>query len=102
RGTVVARPPPAPAAAATVIGNAVDLPGHPSVIRRPAADIDPDSDLGGRQVTLAVGTLTPPEIEIALNAGLAEAERLRPAGLTYAPVLPLHAPFLASAHPPNP
>ncbi|MGH6961972.1 MAG: UPF0280 family protein, partial [Dongiaceae bacterium] len=85
--TVLARDAAAADAAATVIGNAIDLPGHPSVIRRPAADIDPDSDLGGRQVTLAVGTLVPTEIDIALTAGLAEAERLRQAGLIYGAVL---------------
>src|SRR5262249_27296397 len=92
--TVLARDAAAADAAATVIGNAVDLPGHPSVIRRPAAATDPDSDPGGRQVTLAVGTLTPPEIEIALNAGLAEAERLRQAGLIYGAVLTLQGRFL--------
>jgi hypothetical protein len=77
-----------------VIGNAVDLPGHPSVIRRPASDIDPDSDLGGRQVTLAVGTLGAAEVDIALTAGLTEAERLRQAGLIYGAVLTLQGRYL--------
>jgi len=92
--TVLARDAAAADAAATVIGNAVDLPGNPLVIRRPAADIDPDSDLGGRQVTLAVGTLAPTEIDIALTAGLAEAERLRQAGLIYGAVLTLQGRFV--------
>ncbi len=92
--TVLARDAAAADAAATVISNAVDLPAHPSVIRRPASDIDPDSDLGGRQVTLAVGTLAPTEIDIALTTGLAEAERLRQAGLIYGAVLTLQGRFL--------
>jgi uncharacterized protein len=92
--TVLARDAAAADAAAAVIGNAVDLLGHPSVIRRAASEIDPDSDLGGRQVTLAVGTLTPTEIDIALTAGLAEAERLRQAGLIYGAVLTLQGRFL--------
>jgi ApbE superfamily uncharacterized protein (UPF0280 family) len=92
--TVLARDAAAADAAAAVVGNAVDLPEHSSVIRRPAADIDPDSDLGGRQVTLAVGTLAPTEIDIALTAGLAEAERLRQAGLIYGAVLTLQGRFL--------
>jgi hypothetical protein len=92
--TVLARDAAAADAAATVIGNAVDLPGHTSIIRRPASDIDPDSDLGGRQVTLAVGTLAPTEIDIALAAGLVEAERQRQAGLIYGAVLTLQGRFL--------
>ena len=36
-------------AAATLIANAVDLPGHPSIHRVPARDLDPDSDLGTAQ-----------------------------------------------------
>ena len=55
-------------AAATIVGNAVDLPGHPAVARRAAAEIDPDSDLGARKVTWDVGALTPAEIEAALDA----------------------------------
>jgi hypothetical protein len=77
-----------------VIANAVDLPGHPAVVRCPAADVDPDSDLGGRQVTLAIGTLALPEIETALSAGMAEAERLRQAGLIFGAVLTLQGRFV--------
>jgi hypothetical protein len=92
--TVLAADAAAADAAATVIANAVDLPGHPSVVRCPASDMDPDSDLGGRQVTLAVGTLALREIEAALSAGLAEAERLREAGLIYGAVLTLQSRFV--------
>ena len=45
-------------AAATVIANAVDLPGHPAIRRAPASDFDPQSDLGERLVTREVGPLT--------------------------------------------
>jgi hypothetical protein len=92
--TVLAADAAAADAAATVIANAVDLPGHPSIVRRPATDIDPDSDLGERQVTVAVGTLAPPEIENALAAGLAEAERQRKAGLIFGAVLALQGRFV--------
>ena len=57
-------------AAATVIANAVDLPGHPSVVRMPARSLAPDSDLGDRLVTQGVGELSPAEIETRSNAGL--------------------------------
>lgn len=68
-------------AAATVIANAIDLPGHPAIERRPANAIQSDSDLGVRLVTRHVGSLAADEIETALAAGLAAAERLRAAGL---------------------
>ena len=38
-------------AAATVIANAVDLPGHPAIKRVPASDLEPESDLGSRLIT---------------------------------------------------
>ena len=63
-------------AAATVIANAVDLPGHPAITRVPAAQLQPDSDLGLRPVTRAVGPLRPGEIAAALGSGLACAASL--------------------------
>jgi ApbE superfamily uncharacterized protein (UPF0280 family) len=63
-------------AAATIIANAVDLPGHPSVTRVPARELAPDSDLGDRLVTQAVGELSPLEIAAALDAGVGAAESL--------------------------
>lgn len=68
-------------AAATVIANAIDLPGHLAIERRPANAIQSDSDLGERLVTRDVGPLAADEIETALATGLAAAERLRHAGL---------------------
>jgi ApbE superfamily uncharacterized protein (UPF0280 family) len=63
-------------AAATIIANAVDLPGHPRVTRIPARDLAPDSDLGERLVTQAVGELFCDEIAAALDAGMAVADLL--------------------------
>ena len=54
-------------AAATIIANAVDLPGHPAIVRRPASELQPDSDLGARLVTRDVGELSESEIEDALE-----------------------------------
>jgi uncharacterized protein len=67
-------------AAATLIANAVDLPGHPAITRVPAREIKPDNDLGARLVTRGVGPLSAPEIAAALDAGVALAERLVGAG----------------------
>jgi uncharacterized protein len=68
-------------AAATVIANAVDLPAHPNVVRVPARSLAPDSDLGDRVVTQGVGELSPFEIEIALERGVAVAQSLLAEGL---------------------
>lgn len=67
--------------AATLIANAVDLPGHPAIERVPASSIDPDSDLGERLVTQDVGPLSAQDIATALDAGLAVAEDFRRGGL---------------------
>jgi hypothetical protein len=76
-------------AAATIIANAVDLPGHPGVIRVPAQDLSPDSDLGRRLVTQAVGTLTSSEVARALDAGQVIAGELLSQGLIRAAALHL-------------
>ncbi len=55
--------------AATLIANAVDLPGHQSIDRVRAIEQDPDSDLGEKLVTIGVGELTVFEVEQALSAG---------------------------------
>ena len=77
-------------AAATIIANAVDLPGHPAIVRCPAHDLQPDSDLGARLVTRGVGELSASEIEDALEAGAACARRLLAAGLIDGAALRLH------------
>jgi ApbE superfamily uncharacterized protein (UPF0280 family) len=68
-------------AAATIIANAVDLPGHPAIVRVPACDLAPDSDLGDRMVTQDVGDLTYLEVDEALDRGMLCAERLLRIGL---------------------
>jgi ApbE superfamily uncharacterized protein (UPF0280 family) len=77
-------------AAATIIANAVDLPGHPAISRLPARDLAPDSDLGGRLVTQSVGKLFPDEIAAALHAGVAVAESLLHDRLIRSAALHLH------------
>jgi ApbE superfamily uncharacterized protein (UPF0280 family) len=67
-------------AAATVVGNAVDV-DHPAIERTPARALDPDTDLGDMRVTVAVGPLPPDIVEVALNRGAVEARRLRLCGL---------------------
>jgi hypothetical protein len=91
--TVLAADGAAADAAATAIANAVDLPGHAAVTRVPACEIDPDSDLGARPVTLDVEPLDRTEIERALSAGVARAESLRQAGHIYGAVLVLQQRF---------
>jgi uncharacterized protein len=76
-------------AAATVVANAVDLPGHPRVGRVRACDRTPDSDLGERLVTQSVGELAPDEIHDALEAGIRVAKSLRGSGLICAAALNL-------------
>ena len=76
-------------AAATLIANAVDIPGHPAIRRTPARDLDPQSDLGERRVTVAVGPLAPGETERALAAGVSEAELWLELGLIQAAALRL-------------
>jgi ApbE superfamily uncharacterized protein (UPF0280 family) len=60
--------------------DAVDLPGHPAIDRRPARSIDPDSDLGDRLVTWQLGPLSPTDIGTSLDAGRRMADGLRRAG----------------------
>lgn len=79
--TVLARTAAQADAAATIIANAVDLPGHPAVVRRPANELQPDSDLGARLVTRDVGTLRETEVDEALQAGVGRAQLLLAAGL---------------------
>jgi uncharacterized protein len=76
-------------AAATIIANAVDLPGHPAILRRPANALQPDSDLGARLVTRDVGELSRGEIAAALRSGAERARQLFDRGLIEAAVLQL-------------
>ncbi|MDO8397806.1 MAG: UPF0280 family protein [Bradyrhizobium sp.] len=84
-------------AAATIIANSVDLPGHPAIMRCPARDLQPDSDLGARLVTRGVGELSEAEIAAALEAGAACARRLLAMGLIDSAILRLHGESLVVA-----
>lgn len=68
-------------AAATLIANAVDLPGASAIRRVPARELAPDSDLGDRLVTVEVGALSRDEIATALDRGAKVAQDMRRRGL---------------------
>ncbi len=76
-------------AAATVVANAVDLPGDPRVERRPARSLQPDSDLGDRLVTRGVAPLNSDSIALALDRGLAAVQLLIARGAIAAAALHL-------------
>jgi ApbE superfamily uncharacterized protein (UPF0280 family) len=95
-------------AAATVVGNAVDLPGHRGIVREPACQLQPDSDLRDLPVTRQVPRLSAAERAEALAAGVAVARALLARGLICGAALHLQgetasvgdaATFLSS--PPN-
>jgi ApbE superfamily uncharacterized protein (UPF0280 family) len=96
--TVLAATAAAADAAATLIANAVNI-DHQSIERRPARDLDPDSDLLDLPVTVAVGILPQPLIEEALDRGLAEARRLRLCGLIDSAAISLLGRWRVDAEP---
>lgn len=85
--TVLARDAASADVAATLIGNAVDLPGHGAIARAPARDVRPDSDLGARPVVVGVGALTAAEADAALARGALAAERMQARGRMDAAIL---------------
>ena len=87
--TVLAADAAAADAGATMIANAVDLPGSAKITRVPARMLDPDSDLGARHVTTGIGLLAASEIARALDAGLRHAAALERSGLIRAAFLSL-------------
>ncbi len=78
--TVLARSAAEADVAATLIANAVDL-DDPAVRRAPARELAPDSDLGARPVTVAVGPLPLEKIDAALARGLDRARVMARRGL---------------------
>ncbi|WP_413206844.1 UPF0280 family protein [Rhodospirillum sp. A1_3_36] len=76
-------------AAATLVANAVDVQSVTSVQRVPARDLAPDSDLGDRPVTVAVGPLSQDEVRSALAHGEAAARDYLSKGLFRAAYLAL-------------
>ncbi|WP_206188427.1 UPF0280 family protein [Parasedimentitalea denitrificans] len=67
--TVLAKTAAQADAAATLIANAVDLPGHLAIYRQPASDLQDDSDLGEQLVVTGCDTLSDGDIHAALDAG---------------------------------
>jgi hypothetical protein len=84
-------------AAATIIANAINLPGHPAIVRCPACDLQPDSDLGARLVTRGVGILSNGEIRQALESGAACARGLLAVGLIDGAALRLNGEMVTVA-----
>jgi hypothetical protein len=66
--------------AATLIANAVNL-DDTAIRRAPANELAPDSDLGRRPVTVAVGPLPFERIDLALAHGLDRAQVMARRGL---------------------
>ena len=91
--TVLARTASEADVAATLIANAVDLPGHPAISRDAANRLQPDSDLGTRLVVTAVGRLTEAETALALDRGALAAQSMRDKGLILSAALFLNGQF---------
>jgi len=85
--TVLARDAASADVAATLIANAVDIPGHAVIERVPAQQLRPDSDLGKRLVVAGVGPLSDAEIATALETGTRVADNMRAQGLITAAAL---------------
>lgn len=100
--TVLAPTAAAADAAATLIANAVDLPGHPAIERIPADILQLQSDLESRPVTRAVGALAAHEIDSALRRGLTVAESFRSRQVIAGAALHLQGVTVASGGPERP
>ena len=74
--------------AATLIANEVTL-DDPAIERRAASDLDENSDLGGRPVTVAVGILSKAAVDRALDRGARRARAMHRAGQIAAAMLVL-------------
>ena len=85
--TVLARTAAKADAAATLIANHVDCPGHPAVRRAKASSVRDDSDLGERLVTVHRGRLPLVDVVTALANGNRYADRLRASGHIHAAAL---------------
>lgn len=79
--TVLARSAAMADAAATKLGNAVDLPDHHAIKRAPANSVRDDTDLGATPVVTHVGALAQTDVARALQRGETAATTLQEAGL---------------------
>jgi len=78
--TVLARTSAQADAAATLIANAVDLPGHSGISRQPANHLQPDSDLGARLAVTHCAPLSLAETDAGLQAGHRRALEMEQSG----------------------
>jgi ApbE superfamily uncharacterized protein (UPF0280 family) len=90
--TVLAASGAAADAAATMVANAVDV-ADPAIERRRACDLDDDTDLGERLVTVGVRTLSGRATDAALDSGAALAGQLARDGLIWGAVLALQGRY---------
>ena len=74
--TVLARTAAEADVAATMIANAVDLPGHPAITRAPACTLDDNSDLGDLPVVTDCSALPATDRRLALEHGRKRADDL--------------------------
>lgn len=84
-------------AAASIIGNAVNVDAE-GIKRVPACDLKDDSDLGAIPVTVHVPTLMPKQIQEALAAGLACAHTLVEQGLIAACAITCQGQAVRTTH----
>ncbi|WP_341235785.1 UPF0280 family protein [uncultured Sulfitobacter sp.] len=91
--TVLARSASMADAAATRLGNAVDLPDHPAIKRAPANSLRDDTDLGVAPVVTHVGMLSQTDVARALERGETAANGMRAAHLIHGAAL-----FLQGQH----
>ena len=87
--------------AATLIANAVDLPGHRSIQRVCANELDPDSDLGQHPVVVELGSISTAECRRALACGAAIADHLIQTGYIRTALLALRGEFQIVGHDPS-
>jgi uncharacterized protein len=87
-------------AAATIVANAVDLPGNPGITRCPAWDLDPDSDLQWRPVVRDVARLSTSEVAKALDAGATVADAVMAEQLIVGAALRLQCATRVATTPP--
>ena len=86
--TVVAEHAAVADAAATAVANACDVADE-SIIRRPAEQLDPDTDIAGLEVTVRVGRIAAAKQRRALARAVARAEALCRSGLIRGAVITL-------------
>jgi ApbE superfamily uncharacterized protein (UPF0280 family) len=98
--TVVASTAAMADAAATVIASATNIT-DPAVIRQPANELEEDSELGKRLVTVDVGHLTASACQRALNEGLVAARRAIGTGIIAGVALSVQGRWATAGQPLN-